>query len=251
MARKTTSTTKATTPRKKTTSTARKALPSVPVAVKPRKPAFSAGTWITVLLLVGLIGFTFYLNREKETTADTTPTSEETAYVFAATEGEGTVSSIEIKPAEGEAVRIARNEKNAWAIELPLEAEADQGLAEAAATQISALKVISPIDGKADVFGLDNPAYTITIEFAGGARETHTLEIGDSTPTNSGYYVRVDKDKMMITDLSGIDSLLQLVNFPPYLNTPTPTPLPPTETPVPPTEVRGASTPEATVTPTP
>ena len=250
MARKTTSTTKATTPRKKTTSTARKELPSVPVAVKPRKPVFSAGTWITLLVLAILIGATIYLNRKKETAAtDAIPTSEEITTVFDT--ADGTVSSIEIKPAEGEAVRIARNEQNAWAIELPLEAEADQGLAEAAATQIFALKVISPIDGKADVFGLDNPAYTITIEFAGGARETHTLEIGDSTPTNSGYYVRVDKDKMMITDLSGIDSLLQLVNFPPYLNTPTPTPLPPTETPVPPTEVRGASTPEATVTPTP
>jgi hypothetical protein len=256
MARKTTSTTKAT-PRKKT-STARKELPSA-TTVKLQKPMFRTGTWITLLLLAALIGFASYLKWEKETTAiDTTPTSEETAYVFASTAG--IVSSIEIKPADadGESVRITRNEQNVWAIELPLEAEADQGLAEAAATQISALKVISPIDGKPDIFGLDHPAYTVTIEFAGGtpalaggAREKHTLEIGDSTPTNSGYYVRIDKDKMMITDLSGIDSLLQLVNFPPYLNTPTPTPLPPTETPVPPTEARGASTPEATVTPTP
>jgi hypothetical protein len=62
------------------------------------------------------------------------------------------------------------------------------------------------------------------------------LEVGDSTPTNSGYYVRVDKDKMMIADLSGISSLLQLAAFPPYLNTPTPTSLPSTPTPVPPTE---------------
>ena len=253
MARKTTNTTKAT-PRKKT-STARKELPSATTTIKSQKPMFSAGTWITLLLLAVLIGFTFYLNRKKETiAAEATPTGGEITSVFAATEG--TVSSIEIKPVDGETVRIARNEQNAWAIELPLETEADQGLAEAAATQISALKVIDPVDGKLDVFGLDNPAYTITIEFAGGtpalaggARETHTLEIGDSTPTNSGYYVRVDKDKMMITDLSGIDSLLQLVNFPPYLNTPTPTPLPPTETPVPPTEE--VTTPEVPVTPTP
>jgi len=245
MARKTTSTTKAT-PRKKT-STARKEAPGA--SVKPQKPIFRAGTWITLILLAALIGITVYLNRKKENTAEATPTSEEITYVFAATEG--TASSIEIKPADSELVRIARNEQNAWAIELPLEAEANQGLAEAAATQISALKVISPIDGKLDVFGLDHPAYIITIKFSGDKQ--HTLEIGDSTPTNSGYYVRVDKDKMMITDLSGIDSLLQLVNFPPYLNTLTPTPtltstpLPVTETPVPSTE----STPEATETPIP
>ena len=245
MARKTTSTTKAT-PRKKT-SAARKEAPGA--SVKPQKPIFRAGTWITLILLAALIGITVYLNRKKENTAEATPTSEEITYVFAATEG--TASSIEIKPADSELVRIARNEQNAWAIELPLEAEANQGLAEAAATQISALKVISPIDGKLDVFGLDHPAYIITIKFSGDKQ--HTLEIGDSTPTNSGYYVRVDKDKMMITDLSGIDSLLQLVNFPPYLNTLTPTPtltstpLPVTETPVPSTE----STPEATETPIP
>ncbi|MDO9303394.1 MAG: hypothetical protein Q7T89_18540, partial [Anaerolineales bacterium] len=77
----------------------------------------------------------------------------------------------------------------------------------------------------------------------GGAREKHTLEIGDATPTYSGYYVRVDKDKIMITDLSGIDSLLQLGVFPPYLNTPTPTSLPPTPTPVPATEALPTSTP--------
>jgi len=113
------------------------------------------------------------------------------------------------------------------------EAEANQGLVEAAAAQVSALQVISPINaGKPEIFGLDKPAYVITIEFSGGKK--HTLEVGDATPTNSGYYVRVDKDKMMVTDLSGIDSLVQLGFFPPYLNTPTA--LPPTLTPVPATE---------------
>lgn len=246
MAPKTTGAPKKAAPRKKT-STARTESPSV--NIKPKKPMFGAGTWITLLLLAVLIGFTFYTNREKETTTDATPTSEEISYVFAATEG--IVSSIEINPANGDMqpVKVARNTENVWAMELPLETEADQGFVEAAATQISTLRVISPIDGNPDVFGLDNPAYTITLEFAGGGK--HTLEIGDSTPTNSGYYVRVDKNKMMIASLSGIDSLLQLVYFPPYLNTPTPTPLPsPTETPAPPTATATAN-PEASVTPTP
>jgi len=55
--------------------------------------------------------------------------------------------------------------------------------------------------------------------------------------------VRLDKGKMMVTDLSGIEALLQLVSAPPYLNTPTPTALPPTPTPVP--------TAEASSTPVP
>jgi hypothetical protein len=206
-------------------------------AVK-RKSIFRAGTWISILMLVALVELAFYLNTEKGKTGaeDATPTLE-TAYII--TEADGVVSGIEVKPLEGETVKIARNAENAWAVILPIEAEADQGMAEAAATQLTALPISSQIeDGKSpDIFGLDNPAYVITVEFKDGKKRT--LEVGDVTPTNSGYYVRVDKAKMMITDLGGVDALLQLGFFPPYLNTPTP----PTEMPAP--------TAEAAVTPAP
>ena len=217
---------------KKTTSAARKNTVNKPKQVafvpKPVKAKFQAGTWITVLIFIGLIGAAVYLNRQKDTAeVEVTPASEP-SYLFSATT-DGNPTSIEIKPAEGgETVRIARNAENAWALELPVEAEADQGLSEAAATQISALEILDPIDADPAIFGLDNPAYVITLEFDGGKK--HTLEVGDSTPTSKGYYVRVDSDKMMIVDLSGIDSLLQLAAFPPYLAT---------------------ATPEAAVTPTP
>jgi hypothetical protein len=200
-----------------------------------RRPIFQAGTWISIFMLAALVGLAFYLSREKEKTAtEATPTLE-TAYIF--TEADGVVSSIEVKPAEGDAqrVKIARDAENIWTVVLPIEAEADQGYAEMAATQLTALPISGQIeDGKSpDIFGLDEPAYLITIGFKDG--KERTLEIGDTTPTNSGYYVRVDKDKMLITDLDGIEALLQLEFFPPYLNTPTPTALPTVETAVTPT----------------
>ena len=210
---------------KKTTSAARKNTVNKPKQVafvpKPVKAKFQAGTWITVLIFIGLIGAAIYLNRQKDTAeVEVTPASEP-SYLFSAI-ADGNPTSIEIKPAEGDAqrVRIARNAENVWALELPIEAEADQGMSEAAATQISALEILDPIDADPAIFGLDNPAYVITLEFDGGKK--HTLEVGDSTPTSKGYYVRVDSDKMMIVDLSGIASLLQLAAFPPYLVTPIP-----------------------------
>jgi len=247
MAGKTTTTKKTAarraTPAKAKTSAARKESPNT----KQGKPVFRMGTWVTIIILAALVGFAIYLNREKEpAAADATPEIVQPSPLFSTSDGNP--SSIEIKPADGETVRIARTAENIWAIELPFAAEANQGLVDAAASQISALQIVSPIDnGKPDVFGLDNPAYVITIEFDGGKK--HTLEIGDATLSNSGYYVRIDRDKMVVTDLSGIDALLQLGYFPPYLNTPTPTSLPPTETPVPTTEA--VTTPEVTVTPTP
>lgn len=172
-------------------------------------------------MLAALVGLAFYLNREKDATAveDTTPTAEK-SFIFTA--ADGLVTSIEIQPVTGEAVKVERNAENAWALILPTEAEADQGTVEAAATQVLALSITSQIEaGKSpEIFGLDSPNYVITIGFKDG--KTRTLEIGDSTPTYKGYYVRVDKDRMVITDINGIDALLQLVPFPPYLNTPTP-----------------------------
>lgn len=243
MARKTTSTKKAT-PRK--AGSTRKESPTS----RTQKPVFRAGTWLTLLFLAGLIGFAFYLKREKAIAAEATPpTSDATGYVFIT--NEGNTSSIEIKPADAslETFRMARNEKKEWVIELPLEAEAEQGLAEGAASEIFTLKVVSPVDGNPDDYGFDNPDYIFTIGFDSGIK--HTLEIGDRTPTNSGYYARLDKDKMMVIDMDGIDYLLQNRMFPPYLNPPTPTPLPATATPVPPTEA--VPSPEATITvpPTP
>lgn len=245
MARKTTSTSKTRAARKT------KSVPRQPEVTRPEvtalrreKPVFRTGTWITVLLFAALIGFAFYLNsRAKTQSAEATP-STTVSYVF--TSEDGLPSNIEVKPQEGEAVRLVRNAENAWALELPENVPADQGLAEAAATQVSTLRILRDIDAAPDILGIDKPAFVITIKFTGG--KEHILEVGDKTPTNNGYYVRKDKEKMYIVELSGLDSLLNLVTSPPYQNTPTPAALPQTETPLPPTE---ANTPQSAVTPTP
>lgn len=241
MVRKTTSATKKSTTTRKTTSTS-KASSSTSKASKPQKPLFRAGTLITLLLFIVAIGIALYINRETETSAnaDGTATSAGIAYAFDVEAAN--INSIEVKPADGEAVKLVRNESSVWALELPEQVEADQGLAESAASQAAALLIVSEIEGDSEIFGLDEPVYTITLEYADGS--LHTLEVGDSAPTNNGYYTRVDKEKMLLVSLGAIDSLINLLAFPPYLNTPTPTALPPTETPLPPTA-------EATVTPTP
>ncbi len=205
---------------------------STPASPGQQRAGFQTGVWLPVLLavlLAAMFGLAYYLNsaKEKTYTVEATPTLG-TAFIFS--NADGVVSSIEVKPDAGEAVKIARNAENSWEVILPTRAEADQGLAESAAAQITALPVSSQIEDGKDpgIFGLNYPAYTITIEFKGGNKRT--LEVGYATPTNSGYYVRVDNYKMMISSLSGIDALLQLGFLPPYLNTPTP--IIPTESPV-------------------
>jgi len=232
-------------PRKTTKPATRKTLKTKEApAPRQSKPVFRAGTWVAVLLLVVLGGTAIYLNQQPETAEDADITSTaEPAFLF---DAERVVNSIEVKPADGETVRVERDVENLWMVILPIKLEADPGYVEAAASQVGSLNIVSEVEADPSALGLDAPQYVIKLTFADGA--TSTLEIGDATPTNSGYYVRVDNDKVVIVGMSGIDAFANLAFFPPYLNTPTPTATPPpTETPVPASDTE--STPEATATP--
>lgn len=205
-----------------------------------KKPIISLGTLITLVIFAGIILGIILINRQKESSAaEATPTAG-AAITFVFAENSGLLSSIEVKPDSGEAIKLARDEKKAWAFELPAKAEADQGLVEAAASQVSALQIVDslPADADPSVFGFDSPAYTLAFDFAG---KTRTLEVGDATPTNSGYYVRVDGGKIVIVGLSGIDAITNLVVAPPYVSTPVPEAAP----------VEATSAPEISITPTP
>ncbi|MEN9564644.1 MAG: hypothetical protein RIR73_2888 [Chloroflexota bacterium] len=209
-------------------------------AAKQGKPFFRTGTWVALLVFAAIIAAIIYLNQNpiEDAEAEISPIAEE-APLFATG---SVVSSIEVKPLEGEAVQLERNESQAWVLTQPDEVEADQGMAEAAASQVTALRIITEVDNKKDpsIFGFDQPAFILTIGFEDGT--TSTLEVGDTTPSENGYYVRVDNDKFYVVSLSGIGALTNLASVVPYLNTPTPiptatsTPLP-TETPVPATEI--------------
>lgn len=234
---------KATKPTKTRTKRTREAAPA-----QPAKPVFRLGTWITLIVFAAVLGAAIYLNYnpiQTDEEAEAASTSEP-AFLFDST---SLVTSIEVKPAEGETVRLERDEENAWVLTQPDESEADQGLAEAAASQVGALLITSEIEGEPEVFGLGQPAFVITVEFEDGT--SGVLEVGSVTPTNSGYYVRMD-DKMYIVSLDGIEALTNLVSSPPYLATATPEATEePTSTSTPtliPT-AEATATPEATPTP--
>lgn len=216
-------------PRKTTTKT-RTTKAKTTSASKPSKPVVRTGTWVTVVLLVLAIAGAYLINRNAESTAEAeiTPTVEP-QYLFDVT---SIVKSIEVTRLAGEPVRLERKD-NVWVLTKPFETEADAGLAEAAASQVFVLQINQEITGNPSDYGFDEPSVVIAIEFENGNK--NTLEVGDANPIGTGYFVRLDNEKIFLVSLSGIDSLATLADFPPYLNTPTPTstPLPPTETLVP------------------
>jgi hypothetical protein len=176
----------------------------------------------TVLLLV-LAGAYYYLNnREQPAEIELTlePGSEVApTYLFNAEEG--TPTSIRIEAKSGETVEVARGEDSAWALTQPNEAKADQASAEAAASQVTTMRIVDTVPDNVDpgIIGLETPEYVLTIQFTSGGERM--VDVGVITPSESGYYVR-DGERVVIVSRSAIDALLGLLTNPPYLETPTP-----------------------------
>jgi hypothetical protein len=182
-------------------------------------------TVVYIVLLLVLVGAYYYLNnREQPAEIELTlePGSEVSVEEFLFTAEEGTPNGIRIESKSGETVEVRRGEDNAWTLTQPVEAQADQAAAEAAASQVTAMPVLDTVpDVDPGIVGLEDPEYHLTIKFTNGGERS--VDVGVITPTESGYYVR-DADKILIVSRSAIDPLLGLLTSPPYMETPTSSP---------------------------
>lgn len=205
-------------------------------------------TIVYVILLLILAGAYWYLNnREKPVEAEATvEPSAEISYLFNAEDG--TPSSIRMESKSGETVEVARDAENVWTLIQPLEAKADQAAAEAAASQITTMRILDRIpDLDPEIVGLENPEYVLTIKFTNGVQRT--VDIGVITPTESGYYIQDADGEIAVVSRDAIDALLGLLENPPYLETPTPSPVPATETTTPLTTPEADTSSTETATP--
>ena len=181
-------------------------------------------TIVFLLLLLGMAGLYYYLNNREEPADLAPPTLEsgsQISYLFTAEDGLPT--SIRIEAKTGETVEIARDAEGAWVLVLPIEAEADQGSAEAAASQVTTLRILDHVpDVDPEIVGLKLSEHTLIIQFTSGVERK--AEIGVITPTESGYYVRDAAGEVVIVSRNAIDPLIGLLDNPPYEETPTPDP---------------------------
>ena len=184
-------------------------------------------TVIYLILFAVVLGAAYYFNNKTETAeAEATPeaTSAPIEYLF--TSADGLPTRIKIESKAGEVVEVARNAENVWVLILPEEVAADQGSVEAAASQVTTMRILERVPSLApDTVGLGDPEYTMSLQFTSGVERN--IEIGVLTPTGRGYYLRVDDAEIVIVSNSAVDSLLGLLNNPPYAPTETPSPTTP------------------------
>jgi hypothetical protein len=181
-------------------------------------------TWILLTVLALFIGAYFYLKAHplQFSTSTPTPTATESSYLI--TKDNDTLTKVVITDAQGNTFQMGRDAAGNWAITKPKSAVADQSQAEAAETQLFALKVVTTLETSPspDVIGLNPPAYTISLEFSRNRQQV--LEVGGLTPTSSGYYIQL-AGKVYVVSQYSIDAVVELLQNPPYLATPTPVPV--------------------------
>ena len=190
-------------------------------------------TWILLALFLALAGFAIYQKYNPKPEAvdpDVTPTATDRPVEYLFPSEEGSITSLAIEDRDGQVIGVEYLD-NAWVIIQPFEAVASQATVEEAATQAAALTILTQLEIDPIQVGLKEPAYTITAGFKGGG--TMIVQVGDITPTNSGYYVRKEDGSILVISKYGMESLLNLILYPPYEETPTPSPIPSTETPTP------------------
>ena len=177
-------------------------------------------TFVVLVLFLALAGLVFYLKQQDPVAEEPEVTLAPPAE-FLLTDTDGTPTSIDIQSSDGQQVVIARNEDGVWVLEKPIETGANQGSAEAAATQLSSLRIVSHPAVAPGIVGLNHASYILTIKLTSG--NVKTVRIGDLAPTGSGYYANVNgSDEVLILSQTGLDALLILLESPPFESTPMP-----------------------------
>lgn len=205
---------------------------------------------LILLIVLALVLAAYFLWKNWEPQAEETsePTATSSTQLLFSQEL-GLLTSIRVTDGRM-TVKLERDPTGPWTVRLPRPGSADPALAGAAEIQVMTLRILNQVEAglEPEVLGVNEPAYLIDIAFEGGS-EYH-LEVGNATPTGSGYYVRLNGGAIYILSKSGIDSLVNLLAAPPYPATATPEPPAETETPTPAAEETPVATPEGTPAPT-
>jgi hypothetical protein len=130
------------------------------------------------------------------------------------------VSVFTAKSADGKEKSLTRNSDGSWAYgALTIEGgEVEQLLSELLATHIIAQM---PVDLSLKDMLLETPAQVITLQSSDG--RSLKIQIGSITPTQSGYYIRIDNNQAVVVNKGSLDTVLQLLD---EVGQPTPTPIP-------------------------
>jgi uncharacterized protein DUF4340 len=113
---------------------------------------------------------------------------------------EGDIRQIELRHRDGETTVVKKDDAGKWSITAPQPLAADQtavGAITSAVTSLTSDRMVDENASNLPSYGLDPPRIGVTFTMADG--KTHTLRIGEDTPTEGDTYAMLDGDKRLFT----------------------------------------------------
>ena len=172
-------------------------------------------TWVLLGILVILLGVAWYLQRNQQSPGTEVTPSEQITYLF---DSQGrTITGLRVADAEGKLVEIVRGVEASWVLNQPTGQEADVSKIETVISLLGSLQVLSTLEPSPplDAIGLEPVAFQISVFYEDGAEQT--IQIGEQTPTASGFYVKEPNGLVQIVESFGIQEILDLLTNPPVL----------------------------------
>jgi hypothetical protein len=192
-------------------------------------------TWIILLVFLVWLGGAWYFQKyQAEKAAAVTPTVAR-KLLFEGVDQEQ-ISGIEITSALGQTFAVAKDQDGNWVIEGFTAADTNTYQIEDMLSQLSNLTILSELDPSLalESVGLKVPIYTLKLTLQDG--QQRIVQLGNVTPTGSGYYAKKENSTVAVVTKYVVDNLINYLDNPP-LATPVPTAV---ET----IEVEGSPTPQ-------
>lgn len=175
---------------------------------------------VFVVLVAGFYWFQKYKEQNPTVPVSDSPTVEPPVYLFDFTSE--AIVGVTIEGTDGQVVELQKDADGTWLMSQPptLPEAVDQTPISSAISQIGTLRVLNEltVPPALDAIGLDQPGTTINLTLDTG--DTVKMDVGASSPTGSGYYVRVNGGSPKLVDKYLLDQFTGFLTTPPLLPTP-------------------------------
>lgn len=195
-------------------------------------------TLVLLVIFVALVAGTIFWQRSQvnKAAAETTATpGSQLLFHF-----KGNIAGLRLERTSGGLLELGRDAQGAWQLVYPKADGTDVAAVEGAVSQLISTPVLSTLEEgpSMEAAGLATPVYRLLINLDDGSQTV--MNIGNVTPTGTGYYVLVSQQGISIVSKVSLEPILKLLDNPPIMPTSTPTP-----------EAGSQNTPGVSLTPAP
>jgi predicted phage gp36 major capsid-like protein len=181
-------------------------------------------TTIVLVVLFAALGLYVVLvqSPRDRAAAEATPTVSSVPRVVWETTADQVNSVRVAEPSTGRSVAVTRDAQGAWSVTEPEAGPADTSTMQTVTTNAAGLSISGIVTSTTELaqFGVLSPTYALEIGLADG--QTLKASIGMPAPVGGYYLLREGDTNVMVASNFGIDTLVGLLDTPPYQPTPTP-----------------------------